>query len=99
MLHQKIYVVKNRETIDDVSVAIGFSAAYITSDTIYAMIQAVDGDVRFCIDGTTPTADKGFRLTEDSTIEIWGGTALTNFRVIDDGGTAELEVVYHGQGV
>ena len=35
MLYREIYVVKNRETIDDVSVAIGFTAAYITSDTIY----------------------------------------------------------------
>lgn len=100
MLYREIYVVKDRQTIDDVSVAIGFSAAYIpSSEVVYAMIQAIGGDVRYCIDGTIPAADKGFRLTEDSTIEIWGGTALDKFLVVDDGGTAELEVVYHGQGV
>jgi len=102
MLYREIYVVKNRQTIDDVSVPVGFNAAYIPpieKDTIYAMVEAVDGDVRFCIDGTIPAADKGFRLTEDSSIEIWGSAALSDFLVIDDGGTAKLEVVYHGQGV
>lgn len=100
-LKTDIFVVKNRETIDDVSVAIGFTAAYIPpteGNTIYAFIQAIDGDVRICIDGTTPTPDRGISITEGSSIEIWGATALRNFLAIDDGGLAKLEVVYHGQG-
>ena len=60
--------------------------------------RSVDGDVRFCVDGTTPTSSKGLRLTQDSNVEVWGAGALTNFRCIDDGGTAKLEVVYMGRG-
>ena len=96
-----IYVVKGRETISDVSSAIGFTSTQIPpadSNVIYAIIQAVDGDIRFCIDGTTPTDSKGMRITEDTILEIWGAEALANFLAIDDGGTAELEVIYMGQG-
>ena len=99
-MNEVIYTVKNRETIADVAASVGFTAAYIQplANPTYALIQAVDDDVRICIDGTAPTATKGIRLTEDSTIEVWGSTSLINFRVIDDGGTAKLEVIYYGGG-
>lgn len=96
-----IYTVKGRETIDDVSSSIGFTSTKIpptTLNVIYAFTQAIDGDVRFTIDGTTPTATKGARLTEDGSLEVWGVEAMTNFRCIDDDGTAKLEVIYMGRG-
>ena len=92
-----IYRVVDRETIDDVSSSVGFTAAKLTAALMFATIQAIDGDIRFCIDGTTPTDSKGLRLTEDSSVEVWGTTAMKDFRCIDDGGTAKLEVVYHGR--
>jgi hypothetical protein len=85
-----------RETISSVSTAIGFTAAKLTGNVQYALIQAIDGDIRFCVDGTTPTASKGMKLPEDSTVEIWGGLDLGKFLCIDDGGTAKLEVIYFG---
>ncbi len=97
-----IYIVKGRETIASLASAVGFTAAQIPptkTSVIYAVIQAVGGDCRFTIDGTTPTASLGVRLTEDGSCEIWGGAALSNFLAINDTGTATLEVVYMGQGV
>ena len=97
----RIYAVRNRETISSLTSSVGFTSTYIPptdKEVIYAIMQAVDGDVRFCVDGTTPTSSKGLRLTQDSNVEVWGAGALTNFRCIDDGGTAKLEVVYMGRG-
>jgi len=98
-----IYKVIGRETIEDLEDAIGFTAANIPPTerrTIYAFIQAIGGDVRFCIDGTDPEDDLGVRLTQDSTVEIWGGEALRDFRVIEETNTGgrELEVIYFGRG-
>jgi len=96
-----IYVVKHRETISSVSSSTGFTSTYIpptSPNVIYALVQAVAGTVRYCIDGSTPSTSLGLRLTEDSTMEVWGGEALRDFRAIDDGGTATLEVIYFGGG-
>jgi len=97
-MNETIYTVKARETIDSLVGAVGFSDACIppTLNSTYALVQAIDGDVRICADGDTPTADKGFSLTDGSSIEVWGGTSLKDFLVIDDGGVAKLEVVYMG---
>jgi len=95
------FVVIDRETISSVSDSTGFTATYIPPlnvETAYAIVQAVGGSVRFCIDGTTPTSSKGMRLTQDSKIEVWGYAAMVDFRAIDDGGTATLEVIYMGRG-
>lgn len=92
-----IHIVQDRETIDPVSSSTGFTSTKIIANTLYAVIQAVGGSVRFTVDGTdTPTSSLGLRLTEDSKVEIWGKETMTNFRCIDDGGTATLEVVYMG---
>lgn len=98
-----IYKVMSRETVADVSASIGFTAANIPPAerrTIYALVQPVGGAVRYCIDGTTPTATKGVRLTEDSTMEVWGAEALRAFRCITDGGQGgeTAEVIYMGRG-
>ena len=90
-----IYNVKDRETISSVSSSVGFTSGKLTSSLIYAFIQAIDGDIRFTEDGTTPTSSLGVRLTQDSSVEIWGTTAMADFRCIDDGGTAKLEVIFY----
>lgn len=89
-----IYKVKDRETISSVSSSTGFTAAKLTAGLHYAFIQAIDGDVRFTIDGTTPTTDVGIILPKNATCEVWGTQAMSKFRCIDDGGTAKLEVIY-----
>jgi len=96
-----IFVVKARETITSLVDAVGFTAAQIpptSLNVIYAIVQPVDGDIRICIDGSVPTATKGIKINEDTTFEVWGAGALKNFRCINDGGTAKLEVIYMGQG-
>lgn len=98
-----IYGVSDRETISTLTSSIGFTAAKLapTIGTIYyAVIQAIDGVVRFAIDGTAPIANTtGLRLLQDASVEVWGSEALKNFRCINDGGTAKLEVIYMGVGL
>lgn len=89
-----VYTVKNRETISSLTTAVGFTAAKLTANLMYAIIQAIDGDIRFTIDGTTPTSSLGLRLTQDSSVEVWGTKEMADFLCIDDGGTAKLEVIY-----
>ncbi len=89
-----VYKVKDRETISSVSSSTGFTAAKLTAGLQYAVIQAIDGNIRFTIDGTTPTTSLGLRLNQDDSVEVWGTAEMSNFRCIDDGGTATLEVVY-----
>jgi len=95
-----IYSVKDRETITGLSTAKGFTAAKIPPtdiDVTYAVVQALTQNVRFCIDGTTPTVSKGMRLTANSSVEVWGGEALSNFRAIQEAASATLEVIYMGR--
>ena len=96
-----LYKVIDRETITGLSSAKGFTTTHIPPteiDTIYAVVQAIDQAVRFCIDGTTPEAAKGMRLTVNDSVEVWGGSALQAFRAIQETATAKLEVIYFGRG-
>ena len=89
-----IYRVKDRETISSVSSSTGFTSSKLTAFLVYAFIQAVSADIRFTINGTTPTSSLGVRLPQDVSVEIWGIEAMSNFLCIDDGGTATVEVIY-----
>ena len=89
-----LYKVKDRETISSVSASVGFTSSKLTAFLQYAVIQAIDGDIRFTIDGSTPSTSLGLRLVQDASVEVWGTEDMTNFLCIDDGGTAKLEVVY-----
>ena len=96
-----LYTVVGRETIAGVAAATGFTAANIPPTqlrTMYALVQALSGPVRVCVDGTTPTATKGLKIGTEESIEVWGGESLENFRAIDDGAVATLEVIYFGRG-
>lgn len=55
------------------------------------IVQTIDQNVRYTLDGTTPTTSSGFRLTADRdpiVIPISPGTTL---KVIEETGTADLE--------
>lgn len=93
-----IYNVSDRETVSSVSASVGFTSSKLVAYLQYAVIQAIDGNIRFCIDGSTPSTSKGLRLLQDASVEVWGTEAMSKFRCIDDGGTAELEVVYMTRG-
>lgn len=95
-----IYTVSDRETIDDLSDSdgIGFTSTKLVTGVTYAIIQAIDGNVRFTIDGSTPSTSLGLKLIQNSHLEVWGKKAMSDFLCIDDGGTAKLEVVYMKAG-
>ncbi len=97
-----LYSVRDRETMATLTSSIGFTAAKIppaVTNVMYAVIQAVDADVRFTIDGTAPVAGStGILLPQEGMIEVWGSTSLAAFRCINNvaASGAKLEVVYMG---
>lgn len=93
-----IYVARNRELLTPATVT-EFTSTYIPPTDpkcIYAIIQALAGDIRFTIDGTDATTILGLKLTEDSSVEVWGMQDLTNFSCIRDNGSGTVEVIYMG---
>ena len=67
--------------------------------TLFAVIVAVTSGIRLTIgSGETPTSTLGLPLSAGSKVEVHGSGALNDFRCIDDGGTATVEVVYMGRG-
>lgn len=97
-----IYKVSDRETIASVSSYIGITSSLLSPSTgkiVYALIQALGGNIRMTIDGTIPTSSKGIKLVQNATTEVWGTEALEDFRCIDDGGSATVEVVLYGIGL
>lgn len=96
-----IYRALDRETIASVATATGLTSSKIpptATRVVYATIQPLGGDIAFCVDGSTPTTALGQRIVEDDVIEVWGQNDLANFKCINDGGTATVEVVYYGAG-
>jgi hypothetical protein len=91
--------VLDREVLNPTT-STGFTTAKIapTDGTVvrYVIVQPAKADIRFHIDGSTPTTSQGNRLTEDTPIEIHGVQAMSNFRCIDDGGAADVECVMMG---
>jgi len=65
---------------------------------LYVSIQAIGGDVFFRTDGEDATILTGNKLPENSRVEIHGSKAMTNFRCIDCGDSAQVECKYMGQG-
>tara|TARA_R100000049_G_C1909266_1_gene57046 strand:- start:122 stop:310 length:189 start_codon:yes stop_codon:yes gene_type:complete len=55
-------------------------------------VQAVGGNIRFTVNGTSPTTSLGERLLQDAVMEVWGSEDLKALLMIDDGGTATVEV-------
>jgi len=95
-----IATVKGRETISSLSSSVGFTSTEISpsKDHVdYVIIQAINGDIRFTVEGTTPSATLGLRLLQDSKVEVHGVQGISDFRCIDDGGTAKLECVFMGR--
>ena len=91
-----IYTVSDRETISSVSsvAGVGFTSTKLVTGIVYAIIQAIVGNVRITVDGSTPSTSLGLKLIQNSHIEVWGKQAMSDFLCIDDGGSAKLEVVY-----
>jgi hypothetical protein len=55
------------------------------------LIQALDQNVRITLDGTTPTASKGFQLLAgDPPVLIW--IADSTIKVIEEAATADIQV-------
>lgn len=58
------------------------------------LIQALDQNVRITLDGTTPTASKGFRLTAGDPPVLIPISSTTVVKVIQESATADLQYQY-----
>ena len=69
----------------------------VPQGAVRAVIGVEAQPIRYKTSGT-PTADEGFLVKADVTIEIYGGKALKDFLAIRDGGTdGILNINYYGE--
>lgn len=83
------------------STAKSFTAANIPpthARTLYARVQILDAKCNYCVDGTTATTSVGEEMDPGDSFEVWGDSDLNNFSIIENGGTAAVEVTYFGTG-
>ena len=55
------------------------------------MVQAITQNVRFTMDGTTPTASKGFQLKAGDPVVIVPISVITILTVIEEAATSDLQ--------
>jgi hypothetical protein len=63
-----------------------------------ALIRTETSDLRFWLDGSTPTSASGYRIFASDTqgFWIWGAGAVQNFKCIATTGIATVDVIYFG---
>ncbi|MDY6833788.1 MAG: hypothetical protein SVY53_03190 [Chloroflexota bacterium] len=93
-----IYITHDREALSPSS-ATGFTAAKITTGyVVYARVQVKNAKCNYTVNGTTATTSIGEEVEPGDTFEVWGSEDMGNFSIIENGGTATVEVAYCGQG-
>lgn len=95
------YKAQDRESITIADTAIGFTASKITPTTNKDVIrQAVctveTAQIRFTVDGTTPTVSIGHPVEAGEAFTINGYDDIVAFRAIRTGGTSGLIQVTYG---
>lgn len=61
---------------------------------VYALVQCETANVRYTLDGTTPTASIGMLLVAGSAVEVWGNGDIGRFRAIRVSVDGQLNVSY-----
>ncbi len=74
-------------------------APTIPSGTREVWLQSYTNNVRFTLDGTTPTATVGMLVfaTSNTPVKITLGMGLMNLKFIAESGSPNLNLVYFGQ--
>ncbi len=72
----------------DISSAVALN---IPSGATKLLIQALTQNVRFTVDGTTPTASKGFQLKAGDPPVVIPISSGTSVKVIEEAATADLQ--------
>ena len=97
---ESTYDLKDTEVISSLTASVGFSAQYITADKmetlLYVLIQPQGGAIHYQTNGDAAATDEGIHLADGALVEIWGWSAIKNFRCIDNGGSAKLSCKYYG---
>ena len=57
-------------------------------------ISVLDGDLRFWVDGSTPTSSEGLLAVENSTFSLYGELSLKKAKFINSSATVTLNVQY-----
>jgi hypothetical protein len=75
----------------------GLFSPTFPAGTINAWLQTSDQNVRYTLDGTTPTANTGLVMsTSDPPIELSTHDGLLNIQLIPVSGTASVDFVFRG---
>lgn len=83
-----------KETLTVSSTALPLAAPPANGAANCAVITVETDQVRFWVDGSTPTASVGHLLNVGDELELRGGDELTKFRVIRVTADATLQVTY-----
>lgn len=85
------------ETITVSSTAVGFTSATYnpaTGAAKRALLSCETNPIRFRYDGTNPTTTVGHALAAATMINITGGNAISQFRMIASGSDSTCSVTY-----
>jgi hypothetical protein len=67
----------------------------VPSGATYAVVCAEGANVRYTVDGTTPTASTGMPLLQNSCISLQNAATLNKFQAIQQSSTATIDVSYY----
>jgi len=91
---------QDTEVIASLTASVGFTSTYITDAKLeklmYVLIQPQGAAIHYETNGDAATTATGIHVADGAAVEIWGWSAIKNFRCIDDGGTAKLSCKYYG---
>ena len=76
-----------KEIVTVAATAVGFTAGLISGKS-YAFVTAESGQMRYWVDGSTPTASEGHLLEVGANVELRGVNTVANFRAIRTGGSS-----------
>lgn len=81
------------EQITDMSSATGLT---VPSGADFALIQALDQNIRWRDDGTSPTSTVGVQLSAGDVLRYDGD--LSAFEAIEEAASAEVNIAYYQRG-
>ena len=82
-------VPSSSESLDVGATAVGFTSA--PARATFAQCQVLNANVRYWVDGSTPTASEGFQAVTNALIKLRGKNEIANFKAVAEADGASLQ--------
>lgn len=83
---------QGKETLTVAASAVGFAS--IPAGASIAIITTETADIRYWVDGSTPTTSQGHLVSAGDAIKLDSVGQLTNFKAIAVSGSATMQISY-----